>query len=244
MLPLQDILPAGQAFREGSLDLPAVAPSVAEAAPSWIGNEVNSAILALAAVLFLTVMRDLKDLVPATAGCAIRWRGNLDIEHSVHLSRERNWAALTAVLFFCIIADRFSVYDPGFIGRLAAGWRLPATAGVFVAYLLFRRLAHLPFHPRKMHSEARKAVYSSFFNYLLLLMAALLPSAAILLVTGAPDRTARVVFLVECSIVFILFLVRKWQILKADCYFFASFLYLCGLEILPAALLVTSAVVL
>ncbi|MBR1869224.1 MAG: DUF4271 domain-containing protein [Bacteroidales bacterium] len=244
MLALQDILPAGQAFREGSLDLPATAPSVAEVAAPWIGNEVNSAILALAAVLLLSVMRDLKDLAPAISGCAIRWRGNLDIEHSVHLSRERNWAAMTASLFFCIIANRFAVYDPGFIRGLPAGWRLPATAGAFIGYLLVRWLAHRPFHPRKMDSEARKATYSCFFNYMLLLSATLLPTAAVLLITGASVPVSKVIIIAECSIFFILALVRKWQILKSNCSFFVSFLYLCALEILPAAMMVTSAVAL
>ena len=53
----------------------------------------------------------------------------------------------------------------------------------------------------------------------------------------------RKILLYEMAVVFTLFMIRRTQILSNACNQFTAFLYLCGLEILPAGLLVVSALV-
>jgi len=49
---------------------------------------------------------------------------------------------------------------------------------------------------------------------------------------------------VEAGVLYLIYLLRRAQILSMSCNSLTTFLYLCGLELLPAALMVVPAVVL
>ena len=61
---------------------------------------------------------------------------------------------------------------------------------------------------------------------------------------GISVRAARLVLLTVIGLSFLMSGVRSAQILAQHCNGLAAFLYLCGLELMPATLLVLSAVVL
>jgi hypothetical protein len=75
-------------------------------------------------------------------------------------------------------------------------------------------------------------------------MLVLLVTVGILALIGLDYSIVRLVLYGETALVYLLFLSRCAQILSLSCNHLRTFLYLCALEILPAALLVVSAVVL
>ena len=243
MIPLQDILPAGDAFREGVLLMDGSLPAAA-ASQGWLDCPVNAALATVAALLLLLQLGEFYSLLPSLAGCLIRWRGNIQVEHSIHQRGQRNLMAASALLAFCLLANRFAVFNPRFVAELSREWQAAAVAGAASAYLLLRALLHAPLRPAKMDRESWKASEHALFNYFLLMMAVLLPLVGILLVAGCGEGVVRVVTLCICSVAFLLLLVRKWQILGSSCTILGTFLYLCGLELIPAAALIAAALAL
>ena len=75
-------------------------------------------------------------------------------------------------------------------------------------------------------------------------MLLVLITVGILEIAGLESAIVRYVLYAEIGLVFILLLHRTSQILSLSCNHLRTFLYLCALEILPAVLLVVSAVVL
>jgi hypothetical protein len=71
-----------------------------------------------------------------------------------------------------------------------------------------------------------------------------LVSVAVCYVLRLQDSTVRTVLLVETGALFLLYLLRRGQILSLSCKPLTTFLYLCALELLPAAMLVIPAAVL
>ena len=243
MFPLQDILPAGDAFREGVLLMDGSLPAAA-AAGGWLACPVNAVLATAAVILFLLQLGELYSLLPSLAGCLIRWRGNIQVEHSIHQRGQRNLMAAAALLGFCLLANRFRFFNPRLVASLPCQWQVAAVAGFALGYLILRIVLHASFRPRRMDREAWKASGSALYNYFLLMMVVLLPVVGAMLVTGCGDGAVRVVTLCICSAAFLLFLVRKWQILGSSCTILATFLYLCGLELIPAAALIAAALVL
>ena len=72
-------------------------------------------------------------------------------------------------------------------------------------------------------------------------MVLMLATVGLLTLFHCPDMVFRVVIYVEIGLVYLLFIFRKTQILSLFCNPLRTFLYLCGLEFFPAALLVVSA---
>lgn len=238
MVFLEGILPASEAFREGVLA--ASSSAFALAGPGWLGCETNAALVSLTVILFLSGLRNLFHLVPWVGGCVIRWRGNLTLEHSVQLARERTYAAVVCLLGFCLLLDRTGFAAPSFVEDAAPGWRVPLRLGIAAGYLLLRRLAFSAVRFGRMPSETRKASHTALYNYFILVAAVCFLATGAMMVFGASDGTLRRLVTVLTVAGFALFSVRKLQLLGNSCSFLLSFLYLCALELLPAAGLIVA----
>ena len=70
--------------------------------------------------------------------------------------------------------------------------------------------------------------------------ALLLAVIVIARVFGASYVVARISVIVALALSYIVFLIRKTQIMSNACGQVAAFLYLCSLELLPAGLLIAS----
>ena len=57
------------------------------------------------------------------------------------------------------------------------------------------------------------------------------------------ETVIRTAMLCVSALIYALFMLRKLQIFASGCSFFAAFLYLCALEILPTGVLVASAII-
>ena len=119
-------------------------------------------------------------------------------------------------------------------------------AGVVLAFLIFRRIMHalLPGRRLRLDSDSTRALTRGILNYFICFAILMMLSISILYMFKASDEAIRLVISVELAALWLLSAVREGQILQQKCGGFTTFLYLCGLEFLPAGALVASALIL
>ncbi len=201
-------------------------------------------ILALISVLIMiTLLRRLVNIFPSLMACMIRWKESVNLESSVKLSYDRSIIAVGMIIPFCLVAERFRLYNPSFMDGLNENLRTGLTFGIFAAYLLIRLLASMMVRTRKgrkkIFDTASKAAYT-FFIILSLLLVIL---GGILSFTGVPDEVTKSAMLWVSAFIYALFLLRKTQIFASSFSIVTSFLYLCALEIIPTGILIAPVLV-
>ena len=140
-----------------------------------------------------------------------------------------------------LLIFRYRLYDPSFLQGLGPDLRLGVIAGVFFGYLLLRFLLSRWARPRRRYDDYQMA-YRAGYTFFILLMMLLLATVGILYLAGVDDLVISRFLLVETGIVYLIYVLRRGQILSVSCNPLTTFLYLCGLELLPTGLLVASAV--
>ena len=227
-----------EVFRSGRLAMSG-SPATDLAGDAVWGDLLTNRILAVVAVVLLILgLSDLLRLTPHLLYSFDRSRGSADLEHSLGTARTRNLTALFFFLPFCLLLDRYALVRPRFWAAIPAQWSAPATLGLLVAWLLVRALCFALFHPRRLGSEQTATLKHLPYNYFILLAALTLITAGVCTVFRVPDGVVRTLLYWETGVIWLFTLVRSGQFLGANGMGFTTFLYLCGLEIIPAALMV------
>ena len=194
-------------------------------------------------LIVLLLLRRLVNIMPSLMACMIRGKESLNLEASVKLSLDRDALALAMIIPFCLVAFRYRLYSPGFIGEMADDSVLGVYFGVFASYLLLRFMMTWLFRPQKLPKKtyvaADKASRSFFIVYTLMLLA----MGAVFGLADVQDAVSRNAMLWVSAFMYLLFLLRKTQIFSTSCSVFAGFLYLCALEMIPTGILVVSAII-
>lgn len=206
-------------------------------APAWSDALLTRVLVCVSAVLVLLLLRTLISLAPALADCVSRWRGNESIEHSLSQRRLRNLAASSMFLPFCLVLDCLGLTATRFGASLPRETAVLAGIALPAAYLLLRWIVSRLIRPSAIPDESFQAARHVIFNMLIVFTAAMLLSVSVLYVCGVQAYAIRTVVLVETALMAGLSLLREYQIFNAYCGGFSTFLYLCGLEFLPAGCL-------
>ena len=230
------------AFRIGELLLRTV-PSGAGEVSAPVAPLSVSILSVVFVVLVIVLMRSFIHLIPFIADSLLRARGSVALESSVRVSRDRNMVAVAMFLPMLLLSWRYRLYNPSFIADAGPDARMGLIAAVFAGYLLLRLFMYVLLKPRRRYEQFQVAHHATY-TFFILLVILLLFTAGIMYVFGASDATIRLVLYLETAFVYLLFLLRRAQILSLSCNHLRTFLYLCGLEILPTAALVVSAVLL
>ncbi len=228
-------------FKTGELLLeqtPSGAGTAPEGTPLLLGILVT-----LFVVLALVELRNLLHVAPFLWDAVFRARGSVALENNVRVARERNALAVILILPAVLLIYRYRLYDPDFVQAFSDNVRLAVVAGVFAAYLLLRLLMYVWLRPRRRADHFRMA-HRSGFTFFILLMIPVIFTVMILYLAGANDFIVRTFLYAEAGLVYLVFLLRKAQILSLSCNPLLTFLYLCGLEFLPTGAWVASAVLL
>ncbi len=229
----------------GTLHLPTERPA-APIGAAWVDVPEHAWILIGTALLVLFIIPELYKLMPAMVGCLLRSRGNLEVEHSISTARSRNVCARLLVVPFLVAIDRYCLYDADFLAGWGEPWlRLGELAAVVVAVLIFRLILHALLLGRRLRLDAdsNKAITRGILNYFISFAILMMLSISILYMFKASDEAIRLVISGELAVFWLLSVVREGQILQQKCGVFATFLYLCGLELLPAGALIASALI-
>jgi hypothetical protein len=229
-------------FQTGQLLLPDAPPAALTGAGEGL-SMVASLLVAVSVLLFLLALRSFLNVLPYLSDNIFRARGSAALESSVRVSRDRNLVAAVFLIPAILLMYRYRLVDAAILDTLTPDYRLLAIAGLFLGYLVIRFLLYRWLRPRRRYDEYQKAYRTGYTFFILLMMLALV-SVAVCYVLRLPDSTVRTVLLVETGALFLLYLLRRGQILSLSCKPLTTFLYLCALELLPAALLAVPAAVL
>ena len=234
----------GELFRQGRLEMSSAPLPEFQTSAEWNELLPNKIAIVLSVVLVLVYLKDIIRLIPPLLYALDRKRGGESLEYNVSAARMRNTVALIYTLPFCLIADYCGAYRPGFWSMVPPEWSSAATLGVMLAYFLLRRLCYAAIRPGKMSAESLATLKHSLYNYFIALVSVAVPTIGILPLFSVREDIIRTVFLALTGLAFAFATVRAWQILKSRRSPLPTILYLCGLEILPAAAVVASAVLL
>lgn len=204
----------------------------------WSGILVNRIAVIVAVVLLLVEISDILLLIPHLLRCMPFWKGNVELEHSVSVSRTRNTVAFVAAVLFCIVADSCSLFNPSWLVSVPPSWHLAATAAIIAGAILLRGLLYLVSPLRSRTQEFQCSVRHAFFNYFIIYALLAVVLAVLLAAFGVPPRAVRVVLIALAVPLYLLDIVRTAQILSSRYGLFVTILYLCALEILPAGILI------
>ena len=206
-----------------------------------IENPIFCALAVFFTLLFLLNLRSFLKVAPSLWDCVARWKGNITLEDSIQLSRSRNWIAAILFIPFCLMVFAFGLYSPDFLSGMSGTFQLLTVTGVFMAYLILRAFLNWQLEMHNYNSGVFTAANMSFYNYFVLLFFLLFLSGGLWAALAADRASARPVMLWEAGLTYLVYIFRRGQIFASVCNPFATFLYLCSLEILPTAALVLSA---
>lgn len=235
-------MPPSDIFIQGKLEMSAV--PVQEAAQTMLWNDflLNRVLVVAAVLIGIAGLRDLLRLLPELLYCFSRPRASVSLEYNTSVVRMRNTAALISILPFCLLADRFGLFRPELWSAVPEEWSAPATVGVFLAYLLLRTVCSALIRLPRLSGTAADAVRRSPWNYFILLTLLMLLTVGLLYIFRPSDTVVRITLYAETALFFLLSLLRSGQILASGFSGLTTILYLCGLELLPAAALAAYAV--
>lgn len=199
--------------------------------------------LAIAVILFITQIRTVIEIIPSLLATAIRWKESLNLEASSRLSRDRDLVAICSIIPFCLITYSFNLYNPEWMETLGPNTRLWIICGLLGIFFSIRTLLEHTFKPRRVSSKSYKGVVRVSYSFFIILTIFLLSFGAWGAVFDIDRESIRNAMLWVSALTYLLYLIRKIQILNSCCSFFTGFLYLCALEILPTGVLIASAVI-
>ncbi len=202
-------------------------------------------ILALISTLIIiTLLKRLVNIFPSLIACTTRWKESVNLEASVKNSYDRDIIAAGMVIPFILAADKFRLYDPSFMEGAGDNLRIAITFGVFIAYLMIRKLIYLMIKTRKVRKKTLDAATKVSYTFFILLVLLILSVGSVMSFIGIETEIIKSAMLWISASIYALLLLRKMQIFISGFSIFAGFLYLCALEILPTGLLIASAVIL
>ena len=200
--------------------------------------------LALISLLIaLLLLKTMVGVFPSLIACLTRWKESVNLDASVQLSRNRDITALALVIPFCLTITRFRLYDPHFMVGLNDNGRLAVTIGILIGWMLLRTFLEHLLRPRKGNPKAYGTARKAAYTYLCILTLLLMLTGGIMAFVDAAPETIKTAMLWISATIYAVLLLRKTQILISSYSFFASFLYLCALEIIPTGALVASAII-
>ena len=249
---MTDIQPIDSAFTGGLLRLvpmdgdrlSLVLPGTAADAGRLTDSLPVTIIIIITTILLIASLRRIVELAPSIAGCALRWKENMNLEDSVLLSISRDRLYLILILPFCILVSDRGLYSPGFIQGLPPVYGFAATTGIFLLYLMLRKASAWCFRGRKVNIKTYTFATRTFRTFFIITAAITLVTSGIMSVADVPDDTARAVLLCETAFIYMLSILRETQIFGHSCSLISAILYLCALEFLPTGILVATAIVL
>ena len=201
-------------------------------------------ILALISLLInLMMLRKLVGVFPSLVACLVRAKESINLEASAQLSRDRNFIATALVIPFCLTVCKEDLYMPTFMEACNENIRLLLIFCIFMTYVLTRKgLEHI-LKPKVKNSKIYQTACNAGRTFFSLLTLTLLVMAGIMSFIGTPAEAVTDAMLWISAFIYLIYILRKTQILISSASFFAGFLYLCALEIIPTGALVASAII-
>lgn len=200
-------------------------------------------IISLISVIIVIVMlRRIVDILPGVFACTLRWKECIKIDSFLKTSRDRDFTALTMILPMMLAVQKYDLLPFRFLDPMAPEASLGIIAAIFIGYIGFRMFSALIFLPHKSHKKSRNPDYSDRTFFIIFAVSTLSISWLMNLFHMDPAVTRLTIIWLSTAI-YLLYLIRKFQIFQSSHSIFSAFLYLCALEIVPTGILVVSAII-
>ena len=191
--------------------------------------------------IFLLSVRSFFKIIPSLVDCVLRWKGNLYLEDSLQLSGSRDLVAIIIFVPACMVAYSHGLYHPDYLDSLPPFLGFSALCGTMTAYILLRAFLNWQLEMGSYKTKTFAAANGAFYNYMIILFFILLPAGALLQACTDNEEITKTGLLYLAAFTYFVHLFRRGQIFASVCNPFTTFLYLCGLELLPTTALVLSA---
>lgn len=239
------VRPVSQAFTRGTLMMSTQPSSDITAVPkTWKDYPLNSILVCLSILTILLLVKNIFFIFHNLLDCLSRWKGNQDLEENMQLTRVRNLIALAFILPFALVASRYDLYHPQFFNLISGPWITLACIAIMAAYALLRVFLAWQLRPKSSRSDTYKYASRCSYSFFILACIALFIAIGIMNVIGTDDATIKTVSFYILAAFYAIFIVRKHQFLLSGCNPFATFLYLCTLEIIPTGILIATDIIL
>jgi hypothetical protein len=195
----------------------------------------------LATFCLLVAIPRWANVISASLGVLVRAKEVQNFENMMGLSRDRNLLAGLLFLPFCCTLSWLDVIPLEILQPFSLSVRCLGIILLLALYGFLRFVMARYFGPKSMNTRLLKVVNYSFYTFFVLLCFFLLCGCVIFL--PFPFLRAVLSDSVQWAIFlfYLLFLIRKTQILLSFNSLFKTILYLCALEFLPGAALLSAA---
>ena len=97
--------------------------------------------------------------------------------------------------------------------------------------------------PQKMNGKTYKTACKASHTFFSILTLILLCMAGVMSFIDINAEVTKSAMLWVSATIYLLYIIRKYQIFISSCSFFSGFLYLCALEFIPTGAMVASAII-
>ncbi len=194
-------------------------------------------------LIILLMLRRLVGTCPSLLACLIRSKESINLEASMQLSRDRDILASAMIIPFCLTVWKYGLYTPSFMDECNENICFCIILGALVSLALIRKILEWMFRPQKINAKTYKTAAKSARTFFSLLTLILLAVGWISSYTDTPEDTIKNAMLWISAAIYLIFIIRKTQILASSSSFFTAFLYLCALEIIPTGAIIASAII-
>lgn len=200
-------------------------------------------LIVAACLIFMATITPTINVMSSLLRCVVRAKESEFLFNAVSLSRCRNYACLGVALPVIIICARFSLVPlPSFLHADTVALKLLYTSAVIAAYIIARIACRTLLRSRRTDRKKWQCACSIPYTFFALGGTAVIITSIICLLSGICDDITASILLWETAAIYTLCLIRKMEIFTHFRGFFAAFLYLCTLEILPAGIFVAAAI--
>ena len=173
----------------------------------------------------------------------VRWMESVNLDASVQLGRSRDIIALAMILPFCLVVSKYNLYSMSWMDGIHINGRTGIVIGIFVLYILLRKFMEHVSRPKMMHGQPYRTACKSSHTFFSILTLILLCMAGVMSFIDTNAEVIKSAMLWVSATIYLLYIVRKYQIFISSCSFFSGFLYLCALEFIPTGAMVASAII-
>lgn len=199
------------------------------------------ALISFFIILFL--LESLVEIFPSLVACMVRWKESVNLDASVQLGRSRDIIALAMILPFCLVVSKYNLYSMSWMDGIHINGRTGIVIGIFVLYILLRKFMEHVNRPKKMNGKTYRTACKASHTFFSILTLILLCMAGVMSFIDTNAEVIKSAMLWVSATIYLLYIIRKYQIFISSCSFFSGFLYLCALEFIPTGAMVASAII-
>lgn len=238
------IKPVSDAFQTGDLLMLTKPVSVSDIVMGWGDFPVNRFFMVFCAIDIILFLNRFVSILPYIVGGVFNLKKIISLEDSVRLARDRGIAAFISTLIMILAVSRYNIYNPEYFNFIPTSFHILGIVGIGLLFFMLRCLMIFICTPGHISSGKYKIANKAIFNFIIYTAGVVVGIVALGHLFNISPIIIKNLIIIQIVISYIIFIVRKVQIIEKDSGYIIAILYLCGVEILPAILLVVSGVVL